>query len=287
VIIIMRILAIMILSPVLCSNFAAGQDVWQLPMPGSSVSVEYISPSLKSFTQLLPEISMYSIIATATIQLQSGNKFIFEIPYIHYHRDKIDYVLSFMGYTYVYTVFEYTTGNIGNIYLGYEIVKKDSHFSTTLGVYLPTGSNKGGATNAGALYDYDQFGLYSADYLTLQPRFNFNLESDNYFMDIKGSPTFLISTKSKSSTNRTDIFLMLSLRAGFLAGNFIACTEWAENFLVTESGDFSDRFIHQAGFVAGYKFGPFQPEIFYRFPLSTNISNFLNSVVGISAGYSF
>ncbi len=297
--VLLRVFAVVIISLVLCSTLVLGQDVWRLPLSGSSASVEYLSPSIKTnlfsglngflgIVNFNPSISMYSIVATGNFQLHNGNRLIVEIPYVHYHMDGSQVTMNYSEGTYTYTVPATNSGNIGNIYVAYDIAgKKDEHFSTTLGIYLPTASDKEEAPVIGTAYDYDQFALYVPNLLTLHPQFNYHSESENGFVKIQGSPTFTFLTKSEPGEHTLDMFLALSLQAGFFIGDFTLGAGWAENFVATESGSFSDRFIDQAGVMAGYKIGKFNPEIFFRFPLSKNISDEINSVLGVNVAFEF
>jgi hypothetical protein len=283
---ILCVLTVTFLSLVLCSTFVLGQDVWQLPLTGSSVSLEYLSPSLKELNIVgyNPNISVYSVIATGNFQLHNGNRIIMEVPYVHYHMDGGSVAIGSLS---TFSIPEYNTGNIGNIYLAYEIIR-DEHFSTTLGIYLPTASDDEAAPEAGTVSDYDQFALYIPNLLSFRPQFNYHSESENLFVNIKTSPMLTYYTKSTSGMHTVDVFFALSLQTGFFIGDFTAGIGWSGNYAATiEAGSFSDRFIDQAGAMAGYKIGPLKPEIFLRFPLSENISDELKSVLGVSVSYEF
>jgi hypothetical protein len=279
----MRISSLILLTLIFCSTFVLGQDVWQLPLMGSSISLEYLSPRLSENYSSYPT-SMYSFLATGNFQLRNDNRIIIEIPYVHYHRGAYEVVF---GSYFTYSQPEYNSGNIGNLYFAYEIIGNDGHFSTTVGIYLPTASDKEAAPVVGSLFDYDQFALYVPNLLTLHPQFNYHSESNNLFLNIKGSPTITFLTKSTPGMHTVDLFVALSFHGGFNIGDFSAAIGWAGNFVATESGNISDRFIDQAGVMIGYKFAHFQPELFYRLPISKNLSDALNSVFGVSARYEF
>ena len=227
---------------------------------------------------------MYSILVTGKIQLPNKNSVIIEIPYVHYHMDA--YTISYGSY-YTYAQPAYNSGNIGNLYFAYEFTGDDEHLSTTVGISLPTASDKEAAPVVGGLYDYDQFALYDPYHIALRPQINYSMESNDLFAKISGSPTITCLTKENTGMSTIDLVLCLSLYGGLKVGDFSAAIGWAGNFVATESGQFSDRFFDQTGIIVGYQLAHFHPELFYRVPVSDNLSFVLKSVIGLSARYEF
>ncbi|MBN1396803.1 MAG: hypothetical protein JXA06_02115 [Bacteroidetes bacterium] len=299
------------LSLILYSTFVLAQDIWQLPLAGSSVSLEYLSPSFLDIYSKY-KISMYSILASGKFQLRNNNYLIITIPYVHYHMDANRITLPISVGFIQYGQPEFGNGNIGNLYFAYNINNDNNkNFSTTIGIYLPTASDKvevlpaAGADYArfltsiiplythqvvpatGSFYDHDRFALYTPNLVTLRPQFNFYSESSDLFVTITGSPILTYSTKKVSGLNTVDIFLAFSLHGGIKVGDLSAAAGWTGSFLSTGSGQISDRIVDQAGVMVGYKIANIHPELLFRFPLSNNISNVLNYVIGLSARYEF
>lgn len=275
---------------VLQQGLLKAQSIWMSTKAGSMVSLEYQRPFYK-FKFYGNDISTHTFTLAGRIKLQSGPALKFELPYTMTHIDEYKETFTFQigtdTYLYTYSIPEVNSKTVGNLYIGVEFPTSENN-SVDIGVRLPTTSKKEGVFTFTATSDYDRFEAYIPDYLSIVPMVNVNNDQSNPLaLHLRFGPNIMIYTGSMEGVDRVDILLKASLQTGIQTEKFDFLFGYSGVFIVTESGDISNRIIHQAGFSAIGHFDNFHPGIYYRIPLDKNLKTVLNGVLGVSLGVEF
>lgn len=186
---------------------------------------------------------------------------------------------------------EIIENTIGNIYLGFETRKENVPFWTNLGIYLPTTpDNKIFATLVGAYSSPDHFEAFIPNSVLLTFRGNQQLNDKFGFGAItRIGVTGMLRTKidENSTIDRFEAFLNYAFQPTFTSETLNIIAGFSGRMFVTESGDLSQRVMHQIGTTISYKISSYRPEIFIRIPINKSLKYLLENTYGASATIEF
>ena len=176
---------------------------------------------------------------------------------------------------------------IGNVFVGIQnnkALSSSRYFSSTFGVYLPIVSESTGFTGIFANFYESQKTI--RDMLTLYSNFAYQtITPEGAFYGFEIGPQILVPVGDNNAD--TELFGHYGLSFGYAFSKATICTELVSLFIISEGDiDLSDRFVNSLNIGAQFTRYRIQPGIFLQFPLSENISDVQDYVLGVQFGYS-
>ena len=252
----------LLLAVLLVSAVSAQPSNWELPTDGTTVSIEADRPF---FTEGNPYEGLTSAWTLSTTQPVG--------PLLRIVGDLPIAVGATSGETSV---------ALGNLQVGVEADLPTS--PVTLGGYLrvPTSTESGDRTRAqlvGVFTDYEQIGAYVNDFVTLSglAETRFDLGAPGLSVRLRAIPQLLVATDDTAG-DQTEAFigyaaqLLFDNGAARLGGGLTGLTP------LTEEGDETQLFV---GVMADVAAGPVRPGLVVRAPISGDLVEFLDTVVGV------
>lgn len=266
-------------APLVISFFATGlsaQTDWLRRTDGSSVAFEYLSPNFKAEASFF-RISGFVLVASARVAIGEDLSLMVDLPYSQSTTE-----FSFFGPTQTTTERAFA-----NPYVGVEFSSPASNSFGTVGMFLPIlKSNKIGAVTATVVGDYVHYGRYIPEYVNLHTGYYYHPrpESGLTFL-LGGGPSVWIPTGGGGSD--TELFVDYRGGIGFMTGVLNLGVTLYGLWFVTQNDVFSsDAFRHHLQMEANARIGIFQPGLYMRIPLGSDLSDFITNTFGARVGVS-
>jgi hypothetical protein len=263
------------------NSYIYAQNIWTSERDTSVITLEYLRPSIKNV--IGNEFTAQTFTLSGRIKLRNGNVLKIELPYATAFREAYRYTYSSLYYSYTYTISEIRSKTVGNLYAGIELCKEGKNTSVDLGVRLPLTSDKELAFASGVLTDVDRYEAFMPNIVAISAIINFKKrQPEGFDACLHIGPTLWINTKSTQGSDKFEMLLAYSLQGGFYSEEFDIIAGYSGRFIVTESGELSNRMFHQLGILSLVRFGNIHPGLYYRLPLDKNLKNTIDGVFGLS-----
>jgi hypothetical protein len=176
---------------------------------------------------------------------------------------------------------------IGNIYLGAQARpgnSVDNGMNISLGVYLPTASEKKGEAHfLGFLTNFHELQRSLPELLTIYGNFAYHYRQINRGMfGFEIGPQLLVPTERGDA----ELFGHYGLSGGLPLTNAAFFAELLGVFIISEDvEDFGNRFTHSLAFGAQLTMSQVRPGLFYMLPLDDDFKDFLDGTLGLKVDF--
>ncbi len=242
---------------------AAGQSPWLGSDRAARVAVELYRPGFDQQDEL--KSSSYALFLSGKVRASEAVAVVGEVP------------VAFGGFRSDYDA----ATQIGNPYVGLEVGRAEQHAWLELGGRLPVvGSDAHSAVAVGLFSDIDRMSAFASEAATISAALNVGTRSSSGLgFRVRAGPELVIPTRSGPDTEKLVYYgAQLSQVRGPLDVSVHAGGVWD----VSESGNFGERTVHQAGFGASYAIGGVRPGVTVRLPLDKDMTEVLDYVVGLT-----
>lgn len=153
---------------------------------------------------------------------------------------------------------------IGNIYLGINKLSESGNSNYSLGLYLPTMSDKTDANLYSYYHLYDVSNL-ARNRLILTGNYSYQkISKSGFIFRIEVGPDVFIDTKG-DARDKVEMNIRAAGQIGYKIDGFKIFGEISNLFFVTEDpGDFKDRFFNHFGVGASYALNNFEIGLNYK-----------------------
>jgi hypothetical protein len=128
----------------------------------------------------------------------------------------------------------------------------------------------------------ERIDAFAPDTLPLTAALNYRPRlSENFSLRLRGGPAVWIPVGDEQEGRDADAFLVYSAQSWFDAGQLRLGGGLSGRWLVTEDGD-GDATTHQLGLSASHGLGRVRPGIEFRLPLDKDLTDVVNSVIGLN-----
>ncbi len=262
------------------NGFIYAQNIWTSERDTTVIGLEYLRPSFK--TLMDPKVTAQVFTLSGRFELKNGNIFKIELPFATAYQEGYHYSFSDLI---TYTIPEMRSKTIGNLYAGIELCKEGKNTSIDLGIRLPLTSEKEPAWATAIVTDVDRYEAFMPNLIALSAIVNYATRPpEGFAARLHFGPTFWINTKSEQGSDKVELLFAYSVQGGYRSEKFDLMAGYSGRFIATESGNLSNRMLHQLGIYTLVRFGNFHPGLYYRIPLDDNLKIILNGVFGLSLG---
>jgi hypothetical protein len=268
------------------STVLPAQSIWLDRSAKKSVALEFLKPN---FDEDMGIKSAYALFASLRLPISPSVSLAVELPISHTIYKEYDYNWDAYYYTDFIRIHEESETAIGNPYIGFEIPNGKDVF-WEMGLRLPMASKeKYYAEAVGIFSDLDRAEAFGSKVLPFHLSFNYcHRQASGFAIRLRGGPDLWINTDSEPGSDKTELYLHYSAQLGYENAQFCFLAGITGKWWVTgEDMDFGERTFHQLGFEAGLKFGRIHPGIHLRLPLDEDLSDILDSVIGLNCSYQF
>ena len=256
----------------------SAQPIWLEQPSGNSIAIEVLKPNFKGdddFTFISSALFL-----SGRFSLGGNLIFVGEVPLAHANLDDIKIVDPSTGETIFELDFESET-IIGNPYVGLQFHKPGSNIFTEIGGRIPvTPDDKFSASSIGASADFDRLEAFASDLLAITGKINYhNKNASNLVIRLRGGPTVWIPTDEGD----TELLLDYSAQVGYEGQQVSVIGGLTGRLIVTEEDlDFGERTFHHLGASASLNLGTVSLGIHFRIPIDEDLSDSIDSVLGLN-----
>ena len=270
----------------LLSAVLPAQSIWLDRNSKKSVALEFLKPN---FDEDMGIKSTYALFASLRLPISPSINLAIELPISHVVYQDYDFNWDVYNDLYFFRMREKSETAIGNPYIGFETSTGKKAF-LEMGLHIPLASDKKfRALAAGLFSDLDRLEAFGSEVLPLHLSLNYDhREASGFSIRLRGGPDLWINTDSEQGSDETELYMHYSAQLGYENVQFCFLAGITGKWWVTgEDMDFGERTFHQLGFEAGLKFGRIHPGIHLRLPLDDDLSEVLDSVIGLNCSVQF
>ncbi len=173
------------------------------------------------------------------------------------------------------------SAQVGNPYVGLELGRPNQPVWLELGGRVPlVGSDPNSAVIVGTFADVDRFSSFLAEGAALSGALNVGARAASGLgFRVRAGPELLIPTRSGPDS---ETLVYYGAEISHVRGPLELSAHAGGLWIATESGNFGERSMHQAGAGFSYALGSVRPGLTLRLPLDKDLTEMLDYVVGFT-----
>mgnify|MGYP005725378233 CR=1 FL=1 len=263
----------LIFSPLLTASNLQSQSFALNRNAASTFLLEVIKPSFDE-EELDASFVTSSLMLSGRVSVTKYFGLVGEVPFSHFG-------LNFGE------GFETTDNSLGNIYLGIELMGRNSPLFVEVGGRLPIASGLDEFSEApfsGYLTNFvERAEAFVPEAVPLNLAFNVNHKSiTGLTFRLRGASTVWLATGERSDT---ELFFQYNAYVGFENPVFTVLAGASGRVLATEEGlDFGERSTHQFRMSGDVSLGVIRPGVFFQLPVDSELQDLVSAVFGVSLG---